>query len=633
MVTPATIAATLLYLLPVAVLLAARLRRDTEAWELALVLPFAAAVDLLSILVLACFVRLEAAVLVSRALWLLGGAGVVVARTRRRTLELPGDLAPRDLVPPIVASVLAVLLSLRLSRPYAIWDRLWHIPLVSSLRAQRIPFNNVYDPRGGLHYHFSGDILAAALQTLSGGVIHASLALSLAHDITFGLTGATVTLLLRHFGVRGVVPASAAALGVLLTGPLALLRGGMTRPAAGYSVLNFLTLSFRPHVSLAGLLFVGFVGAVLVRLGDGEAPPARRTAPFLLATTALLAITDEASIGLLGLALGVTWLFAPGAIHPRRAGGAAVLAGLAVAVVLPNLLFRAALAPGAEHHTMALVPWRSPGYDQAPLPLASAAGRWMLTLDVLPVVALWAAGGVLSLGSRRLVIRASFVFLTVLAGTSVLALTRVEVDHSPLETHRFLTAAMVVAPLFGAVWLAVRREEVGLGRSLGSLPGAAVLAAIALSAASTVEWLVGVAPAQAEVHAGLFHADDLYEADCRRDVGASFGEAAAPAYIEPPVWYLYAGCRPIFAPAPGNPQNWQLKVKAPRLELDALAALGNEMLGAGDPVTAVCAARGKSKDPVCGDATVRSECDPAGKRVVRCSLSAEERRALLVPKR
>ena len=31
-------------------------------------------------------------------------------------------------------------LSLRLSIPYAIWDRQWHIPLVASLRGQRAPF-------------------------------------------------------------------------------------------------------------------------------------------------------------------------------------------------------------------------------------------------------------------------------------------------------------------------------------------------------------------------------------------------------------------------------------------------------------------------------------------------------------
>src|SRR5580700_3071655 len=101
MVTPASIAATLLYLLPVAVVLAARLRRDTEAWELALGIPFAVAVDLLSILVLALALRLETAVVVSRALWALGGGGLLVVRARRGALALPRGLGRRDLAPPL----------------------------------------------------------------------------------------------------------------------------------------------------------------------------------------------------------------------------------------------------------------------------------------------------------------------------------------------------------------------------------------------------------------------------------------------------------------------------------------------------------------------------------------------------
>ena len=46
----------------------------------------------------------------------------------------------------------------------------WHIPLVSALRGQRLPFMNVYDPAGGLFYHFAGDVQAAMLQTLFAAV-------------------------------------------------------------------------------------------------------------------------------------------------------------------------------------------------------------------------------------------------------------------------------------------------------------------------------------------------------------------------------------------------------------------------------------------------------------------------------
>ena len=288
-ITLAGTVAALLYLLPVAVVWVACSRRDAEPWEYALAVPFAVAVDLLGILLLARFLRLEQAAVVSRAGWALAALAlaVAVAARRRPRPALPAWLSLRDVVAVATAGGLALLLSLDISRPCSIWDRIWHTPLVASIRGQAIPFTNVYGD--GLRYHFSGNALAAVLQTLSGGVLHASLALSVAHDVLFGLLGVSLALWFRSCGVKGAAPIAAALLAVLLGGPGTLLVTGRSRPDAGHSILSFMQISFRPHASLAALLFVGFVGAVLVsrpagvrgRPGAAHAgrPPRLRRAP------------------------------------------------------------------------------------------------------------------------------------------------------------------------------------------------------------------------------------------------------------------------------------------------------------------------------------------------------------------
>ncbi len=384
MITLAATVAALLGLLPVAVVWAALSRRDAEPWEYALAVPSAVAVDLLAILVLARFCRLEQAAVISRAAWAL--AAIAVASRRPRP-ALPAWLRAGDIVAVAAAGLLGLLVSLDISRPCSIWDRIWHTPLVTSMRGQGVPFTNVYG--GDLRYHYSGDALAAILQTLSGGVLHASLALSVAHDIVFALLGVSVALLFRSFGVKGAAPVAAVLLCVLLGGPGTLLITGKARPESGHSILSFMQISFRPHASLAALLFVGFVGAVLVRVRPESAGvPARRTLGPLLASAALLAVTDETSLGLLGLALGLTWIIAPEVIHPRRAVGVAVFGALLVALVVPNLVLAAALAPGGQKHHLAIVPWRSPGYVEKVALLGSPEGLRALTHDLLPVASL-----------------------------------------------------------------------------------------------------------------------------------------------------------------------------------------------------------------------------------------------------
>jgi len=201
---------------------------------------------------------------------------------------------------------------------------------------------------GPLAYHFSGDVLAAALQTLSFDTIHASLALSLAHDVLFGLLGTCLALLATSFGQRRAITILLSELAVLLTGPMSALRGEPGLPQQGYSFLSFYHMSFRPHVALAALLLVGMLGAAFVRLvpEDGESIAPGSTLAPLFGCTALLGITDEVSGVIFIASLGLAWVVRPHVILRSRRAGALALVGLGAALLAPNLAFGGALSPG-----------------------------------------------------------------------------------------------------------------------------------------------------------------------------------------------------------------------------------------------------------------------------------------------
>ena len=150
----------------------------------------------------------------------------------------------------------AIVLSAILSRPYALWDRELHIPLVAALRGQRLPFQNSYDPGIALHYHFSGDVLAAMLQTYSFDVLNASLALSLAHDVMFALIGVTLAASLLSSGRRPIHVVVLSVAAVLLAGPC-VLRFGVGEPYLGYSYYALYVWGFRPHQHIAMLMCTG----------------------------------------------------------------------------------------------------------------------------------------------------------------------------------------------------------------------------------------------------------------------------------------------------------------------------------------------------------------------------------------
>jgi hypothetical protein len=610
-----------LYSIPVWVVMVARSRRRRDLGDLALDIPLAVAADLIGTLLLARLMLLPHAVVASRVLWVLGGAGYVAWRIRRDDAPAwPSAVGWRELGMAGLSAYAGVYLSMQFSHPCQNQDRYWHIPLVGSLEGQRLPFENVYLPKTGLAYHYTGDVVGAALQTLSLGHIHASYALTLAHEVFFAFTAVLIALMLRWAGLRSIALAAAGALGVLLTGPFVLFR--TKGQPDGYNFINYLRVSYRPHTVIAGFLIIGFVAAVFLRLRESDSPPAGwRTALVLLAAVGVLAITDEASVGVLGAALGAAWLVVPDAVHPKRWRGFAVLLLLAAALVLANVVFSGALAPGAPHHTIKLIAPRSPGYRNHTQALALARGRKMLLYDIAPQLLALAAGIGLWFTRRRRLPLAGPIFLFAAVVVSTFALTCLNVDGKAMESHRFMTAAMLLAPFMGALWLA---ETGAASHPLVSL---LVIAAIASPAASTIEWLRVVAPKRYCALPKTFDtSEDFYETDCRLEVGTG-RQIAVATYVERRVFYLYTGCQPVLAAAP-KPHWWKIHVGGPIYNRAALEQI-DRTIGAGATLTAICSTRGNTGDIVCDFARRHRRCRQQAEKILSCSLSSSDRRAIL----
>ena len=140
--------AVAVYLVPIGVVLALSARRDRSLAWFAAAIPAVVAVDLLGTIILCRLLRLEIAAGVGRLAWIVGGAVWYDRRQRRRGLRLewPTAIDRRVVAAVVLAAITAAVLSLILSRPYAIWDRELHIPVVAALRGQRLPFQNSYDP-------------------------------------------------------------------------------------------------------------------------------------------------------------------------------------------------------------------------------------------------------------------------------------------------------------------------------------------------------------------------------------------------------------------------------------------------------------------------------------------------------
>jgi hypothetical protein len=444
----------------------------------------------------------------------------------------------------------------------------------------------------------------------------------------FALTGAFFGLVLPSFRRRGLSAVLMTVAATLLSGPATMFRSGSGRPDSGQSITNLLTLSFRPHVSLSYLLMLGFVAAVLLPVVTEDIAP-RSTRPALLATTGLLVLTDETSLGLLGLMAGAMWLLHPAALGKTRLAGLAVLGSLVGVIGAVVLALGGTFSLGAHRQSVSWVSWQAPGFYQPSVPLGSSYGRILLLVDMLSVFGALVLGLVAWIGSRRRNIGVTFAAYATVALVSLVCLTRLVVNGESLECHRFATAALLLAPLFAFYWVgapAIRlwnedRHRIALGLAL---------VAFAPGALSTIEWLAGPAAPQLEGHRGFWGPDNYYSTDCRASTAAKLGEIARPTYVTRDLWYLYSGCHPIFSPGPDQSQDkHDLVIGGPDLGLKGLSKI-DVWVGHDDPLPVLCAAA-PDADPICTAQQKSGACRPLTSTFEECTLSPSARRALLDP--
>jgi hypothetical protein len=494
------------------------------------------------------------------------------------------------------------------------------------MRGQSTPFYNVFQDHGQLYYHYIGDVHAVMLQALSFGHIHASTALSRSHDVVFGLVGLSFGLLAPGFGSKRWLPLVLLTSSCLLIGPATIFREGPSRLGTGHSLINLLSLSFRPHVPLSFLFMLGFTAAALLPVIH-PSPPKRSATRFALFTcTAALSLTDEISLALLGAALGATWLVAPEVLCKKRRNGFLVLLGLVVTIGAVLLVYGGTFSPGAPHEPTSFVAPQSPGFYQAPLPLSTAQGRTYLFLDVLPVPLVFLAGAICWLGKRTRSSGVSFLSFAVIALIAVGLLTTIVVNGEGLESHRFATPALYLCPLYAFHWMS-QEGSVLWNRLWRQLVMGFALFGIGPATFSTLEWLIVLGESECTSHRA-FWGGMFYETDCRRDTAATFGEAPAPTYLASEVLYLVSGCHPTFIPTPDQATNKHaLVINWPETGPKAFAKV-DRWAGAA-PAAAFCPLKPTASDPICNAAVKAKLCSPSGKSVQRCMLSAEDRKKIL----
>jgi hypothetical protein len=616
--------------LPIAVLVLLNARKDRPVWQIAMDIPAAIALDLSLVLVLSRVFILDIASWVAKAVWLVIAAAVLIYRKRtgRPMPAWPRELTSELLLRALLLGFVGLGTSLLMSRSCAIWDRQFHIPLTASLRGQTAPFVNVYEPWKTLFYHYGGDLYGATMQAYSFGILHASHTLSLIHDYCFFWLGFCVALVLYSAGQRRTFVAAVVLLAMLLSGPVTFLDGANIRPSP-YSLVNFISLSFRPHVPLAVLLNLPFVALPLVRLKE----LARNISLYdillpLAACTGLSMITDEFSVGALGFSLGVLWLFQPEVFGKTRRQGILFFFGLALSMLLATVIFKGTLAPGAPHYPLGLTTPGSPGYYQPFLPFTLARGRFLFFSDLLPVLGVFVGGTLMLLRSRDTQFVGTFIAYSALTLLSVLLFTTLVYQGTGLQNHRFITVPMVFGPMIASVWLLPRAENRSL---ISGFPGILMMVGIGLGAATSFEWLAGGSAYIGCIDSGL-GGHKFYDVDCRKETGSRLGKVHTETnYVEASLVYLYAGCRPTYVAGPiQNYDGHDLKQGIARMGLEALREIDRDTRFLQPDVTApVICPVGKTSDHACRVLRKWGACKPEGSEVEMCTMTAKQRRAIL----
>jgi hypothetical protein len=630
MLAPLSVLACSLYVVPLAALVALLRAESDDALDLGATIGLVFAADLLGLLVLTRLCRVEVAAFARTALLAALVAGIAVRRRRRGEVVLRalGRLERGDLLALALGGAAAFALSFYVSSHFWIWDREWHVPFTASLRPQHMPFRNVYDPHPTMRYHLAGDVFAASLQALSFAAMHASRALSLAHDLQAAIAGAVVALTLR--ALCRWPPASAAVGGLvpLLAGPMTLRAAVGSGLGAFESETDFnnFTLSFRPHCMVAGVLLLtlfAHVARLARRLRDGRAlapAPGWRRAALVIPLVALCSITDEISAVLAGLSLAGLWALRPALFGETRRQGALVVAGTAVAALLANLLLSGTMAPGGPIEAARWLVPRLPRFAAPGLPLGTNPEAWAAFFaDMGPILVPLLIAGIVLLRdatTRGLALVPTLFAAAIAAGGLVLFLC-FEVNGRTYEGHRFVTAARFLVPMV-ALLVASKLPR-------ASLPSLAMLAFVLAGVFSSLGYVFYRLPSK-NVNA----TDGEYQTSCREDFGARLGEPIVPTYVDQPLWYRYAGCRPIYAAGHDGPPGVVL-AGYPKLGPDGFAKMDRSYFPPGEPARVVCAADAGAGTSLCAKARRLGACAPAGADAVACEIPASARPALASP--
>jgi hypothetical protein len=516
----------------------------------------------------------------------------------------------------------ALLISRRLSVPYALWDRHWHMPLVASLRGQLTPFQNVYEPGHPFFYHYSGNAFAAMLQALSFAHLHASAALARAHDVVFTLFGAFLGAALSVLGVRRSAHSVVLTTCMLLAGPATVLLEGLERRGTGWSYTNLLSLSFRPHEPL-GYFFASAL--VLAGLGPfllGAAHAWCQVLPALALFTAMLTLSDELTLGLAFGTVSVAWCLAPQSLVGGSIMRIAVPVSMLAALLATMLLFGGTFSPGAPKQAIELVSPRLPGFYAASMPLAKRESLLILGSDYLAPLAVGMCGVVAAVSkpnARNFLLLASFWSLLIV---SLLILCVVEFNHDPTESHRAVTGLCLLAPLFLVLWL-VRLPDGGARAWVLAVGGLAC----ALCLASTVEWVRGVLPDAAVRFKPYWGDDKFYQTDCVALTGARLGERAMPSVGPMDRWNLFGGCRALFTPNGGQGGGHAIAVGWPDASASALPKM-LPWLDTFPRVRVFFPRRVERNDAFVKKLSKVDRCVPAGREFVECQLDATAFREL-----
>ncbi|MES1165994.1 MAG: hypothetical protein ABUR63_09555, partial [Verrucomicrobiota bacterium] len=380
--------------------------------------------------------------------------------------------------------------------------------------------------------------------------------------------------------------------------------------------LNLLCMSYRPAVAVAILFLVGAFGAVGLRLSSPEDVPWRRALVVMLSCLAAAGISDEPSAALWGVGLAALWLVQPNVLHARRPVGLLLLVALAAAIIVPNLAFQAALVPGGPVQNIRLIPLRSPGFVQPPLPLFTRSGGYALLMDVAPFLLILAAfvGTCLRRDRKRSDV-AMTALLAALLIAATAALTAIDVNGMALESHRFMTVCEIIFPLAALVLLA--RLPAGHWERLP------LIGALLISAVSSYHWS----------QYGLGDPDAWFtnDVDCRKSAGAGFFERPRPTYIPAKSLYAFAGCRAVFFPGTPNTNSWGglLFNGYPTGGKGALELLHRQFVPPRENLQAACPVGEETKDPVCEFAKSGGRCRHAGAAFETCEITPEDRARLL----